>query len=124
MESKQFEWMKNKGYIVNLKGKYFVTFQGLVTVAHNTGLISIETTCIHDDWEKGHFAFSATVKGIKKDSDQVVTFTDQGDATTKNVNRGIAPHVRRMASTRAICRALRLYTGISYPSQEEYGGDE
>jgi hypothetical protein len=116
MESKQFEWMKNKGYIVNLKGKYFVTFQGLVTVAHNTGLISIETKCIHDDWEKGHFAFSATVKGIKKDSDQVVTFTDQGD--------GIAPHVRRMASTRAICRALRLYTGISYTSREELGGDE
>ena len=51
------------------------------------------------------------------------TFSGIGDATPKNVNGRIAPHIVRMAETRAVARALRLACNIGMCSVEELGGD-
>ena len=76
---------------------------------------------MHEDYEKGRFCFRATVKGTKNINGEsvTVTFTDEGDASPKNTSKMIQSHVRRMASTRAIVRALRLYTGVGMTSFEE-----
>jgi hypothetical protein len=49
------------------------------------------------------------------------TFTDVGDANPENCNSRIAKHLLRMASTRAIARALRSFTNIGMTCLEELG---
>lgn len=50
-------------------------------------------------------------------------FTRIGDASKDNVNPKIAPHIIRMAETRAVARALRLACNNGMCSVEELGGD-
>ena len=59
--------------------------------------------------------FKATVTGERG------TYNAFGDASPRNVGKMIAPHLIRMAETRAIARALRLYTGCGYTALEELG---
>lgn len=115
---------REKNWILNRQGKEFITFAGLLFIAHQTGLISVESEPVHEDYEKGRFCFRATVKGMKKVNNEIVMvqFTDEGDASLNNTGKMIQPHVRRMASTRAIVRALRLYTGVGLTAFEELGG--
>ena len=52
------------------------------------------------------------------------SFSDIGDANSKNVNPMIVPHIIRQASTRATARALRIGLGIGMCSFEELGGED
>lgn len=106
-----------KEYIVNLKGKNFITFSGLLAIAHENGLTSLTSTPVFEDHEKGIYIFRAIAIGNKGDC--VVRFEDEGDAMPYNVGKMIKPHIRRMASTRAMARTLRLYNGIGMCSVEE-----
>lgn len=114
---------RKNNWILNKQGKDFITYAGLLYIAHRTGLTSVMSSPVHEDYEKGRFCFRATVTGTKQINGEFikVTFTDEGDASLKNTGKLIQPHVRRMASTRAIVRALRLYTGIGLASFEELG---
>jgi hypothetical protein len=108
MNKVQLEYLKKENWIINRKGKEFITYAGLLWLAHQDGLISVESVPVHEDYEKFFFCFRATVTGEKiiNGSKVLCTFTDEGDASTKNVGKMITPHLRRMASTRAIVRAL------------------
>jgi hypothetical protein len=123
MNKVQLEYLKKENWIINRKGKEFITYAGLLWLAHQDGLISVESVPVHEDYEKFFFCFRATVTGEKiiNGSKVLCTFTDEGDASTKNVGKMITPHLRRMASTRAIVRALRLYTGCGITASEELG---
>lgn len=111
---------KPSNFVINFRGKEYVTHQGLLNEAHKKGLISIETELIVGPSEDGLIVFKATAKTKDK------TFTCYGDASKNNVNSMIVPHVMRMAETRAINRTLRLLTNIGMTSIEELGekGDE
>lgn len=102
-------------FMVQLQGKNFVTFEGLLNAFHESGGTEIKTAMIGDG---NPYIFKAMVVGDKG------TFTAHGDADEKNVNRMIARHKIRMAETRAIARALRLYCNIGMTSVEELGGEE
>jgi hypothetical protein len=104
-------------YMINLHGKQFVTHAGLVAIAHNKGLKSIETELV--DAKVEGVVFKARV--VMKDGTE---FTGFGDANGKNVSSNIAVHYIRMAETRAINRALRLATNVAVCSIEELGGDK
>ena len=104
-------------YIVNLKGKNFITFAGLLSMAHENGLTSLTSTPVFEDHEKGIYIFRAVAIGNR--GDYVVRFEDEGDAMPYNVGKMIKPHIRRMASTRAMARVLRLYNGVGMCSVEE-----
>ena len=101
-------------HIINISGKEFVTFDGLLDVAHQKGLESIETELITSDFEKGFYIFKAKVK--LKNGRYCESY---GDATPTNVNKMVAQHIVRMAETRAIARALRWATNIGMCSLEE-----
>lgn len=112
--------MIQKEFIVNLKGKDFVTFPGLLDLAHQQDLRYVSTELIQiPDADNGHTAIvTAKVETSKG------TFTGIGDANPVNVgNKMIAVHSIRMAETRAIARALRFATNIGMTALEEIGGD-
>ena len=99
---------------INISGKEFVTFSGLLDVAHSRGLESIETDLVSADFEKGVFVFKARVK-LKNGR----VCESYGDATKDNVGKLVSNHSLRMAETRAIARALRWATNIGMCSLEE-----
>lgn len=109
-----------KEYIITRQGKDFVLYEGLLDEAHQQGLKRISTTLVqipHED--NGNIAVVQaeveTGKGV---------FAGIGDASPANVNRMIAPHLIRMAETRAKARALRDAVNIGVTAVEELGDFE
>lgn len=104
-------------FIVDLKGKQFVTYEGLLDLAHKEGLISIEVELLQvPSKENGMIAIA---RATAKTRDKV--FVDIGDAGPNSTNSMIEPHIIRMASTRAKARALRDLTNIGMTAIEELG---
>lgn len=74
------------------------------------------------DADNGNVAIvKATVK-LERDG-EFYQFTGIGDASADNVNRNIAPHLIRMAETRAKARALRDAINVGVTAFEELGED-
>jgi hypothetical protein len=106
-------------FIVNLKGKDFILYEGLLDLAHQEGLISMDVELLQiPSKENGDIAIA---KAIAKT--ETKTFIDIGDAGPNSVNGMIRPHIIRMASTRAKARALRDLTNVGMTAIEELGDD-
>lgn len=110
--------LRAMGGIVNLKGKEYVLYKGLLMLAKKSGCTDIIVEAVEIDTEKGYAIMKATVTG------KLGTSVDYGDATQSNVGRMIAPHYIRMASTRAKARALRDWLGCGITALEELGSKE
>ena len=105
-------------FITTIEGKDFVMYPGLLDLGHQKGILKIEVEPMQlPTKENGHFA---VCKALIVSSNGE-TFTDVGDASPENVNSRIAKHLLRMASTRAIARALRSFTNIGMTCLEELG---
>ena len=98
--------LKNAGHIVNLKGKDYILFAGLLVLAHENGLESIDTESVVVNSE------THTAVMITRVSGERGTYTGHGDAAPDNLTKMMIPSYLRMAETRAIARALRMYLGI------------
>ena len=104
------------------QGKQYVLFAGLLDEAHNRGLRGIDTELVQvPTAENGNVAVvKATVE-----MEDGRTFSGIGDASPENVGRNIAPHIIRMAETRAKARALRDAVNVGATALEELSdGDE
>ena len=101
---------------VNIKGKKHPTYSGVLAKAHETGIVSIKTDLVQSPMEIN--AWMAICKATVEMKDGTV-FEGIGDATPKNVNAMIAPHIVRMAETRAKGRALRDALNIAECLREE-----
>ena len=107
-------------YMIERQGKRFVLYAGLLEEAHNRGLRSIETDLLQvPGVENGEVAI---VKAVIRTEEG--KFAGIGDASPQNVNRAIAPHLIRMAETRAKARALRDAINVGVTAFEELGGEE
>lgn len=106
-------------FIINLQGKDFITYEGLLDLAHQKGLKGIETKLIQiPDKENLN---TCIVQAIAKLEDG--EFYGLGDANPSNVNSFISKHLIRMAETRAKARALRDLTNVGMTAIEELGDD-
>jgi hypothetical protein len=105
-------------FVVNLRGKDFVLYAGVLDVAHRRGIRRLETEVVQLPSEAN--GRECVVKATLE-LDGGVVFTDYGDANPSNVNRPIAQHLIRMASTRAKARVLRDATNIGLTALEELG---
>lgn len=99
--------------------KEVVSYRGLLDMVHRERLAVIETTLVQAPTkENGDTAIvHARVKTSRG------SFTGIGDANPKNVNAKIAPHIIRMAETRAEARAMRKAVNIGVVAIEELGDD-
>ena len=110
------EYLRAIKAIVYLQGREYLTHAGLLRVAHEHGIASITTDLVSWDAAQQAAVVKATATGERG------TYTGYGDCDTKNTKlRGAC---LRMAETRAINRALRLYTGLGMTTTEEMPGDE
>jgi predicted nucleic acid-binding Zn finger protein len=103
-------------FITEIEGNEFVKYPGLLDLGHQKGILKIEVDPIQiPTKENANFAVcKATV--VSKAGE---TFIDIGDANPQNCSSRVAKHLLRMASTRAIARALRSYTNIGMTCLEE-----
>lgn len=87
-------------WIVPMQGKPHVLYAGLLSLAHQQGLVRLEVqlVCVTAD------RATATATAVFADGRR---FTEAADATPDNVGSRIKPHYPRMALTRAKARALR-----------------
>lgn len=108
--------LRARGGAIRLQGREYVTHSGLLWLAHDHGIESIETDLISWDRADRAAVVKATAIGSRG------RFTGYGDADPSNVGRAIAGACLRMAETRAVNRALRLYTGLGMTSAEELPG--
>lgn len=109
-----------KEFIKNLQGKDFVLFAGLLDLAHQQGLKKTEVIIMqYPSPENGDTCIVQANVETERGS-----FMDIGDASPKNVKAHMIPHLIRMASTRAIARALRQATNVAMCSFEEMGLDD
>ncbi len=103
-------------WIIELEGHKFVKYGGLLDYATQKGISQIDVEPIQlPNKDNGNFAIcKATVVSKIGES-----FTDIGDANPLNCNAKVAKHLLRLASTRALARALRSFVNISYTCLEE-----
>ena len=99
--------------------KEVISYAGLLDLVHQDRLAEITTRLLQTPSEEnGQTAIvHATVRTSRG------TFTGIGDANPRNVNPRIAPHIIRMAETRAEARAFRVALNIGTVAIEELGDD-
>ena len=98
-------------------GLDYTNFAELLESAHKKGLKNIHTVMLSEATDDVQL-FKAIVTTLDFDGKDC-TFVGHGDASKENVGKNIAPHIIRMAETRAIVRALRFATNIAKTSKEE-----
>jgi hypothetical protein len=108
----------DESFIKKIDDKDFVLYAGLLDVAHQKNLISVDVELIQfpSDENKQTAICKATVKTFDGK-----TFSDIGDACPLNCNSKVARHLIRMASTRAKARAFRDMDNIGLTALEELG---
>lgn len=111
-------------YIVNVQGKDFITFPGLLQEAHALGLKEIKTELVSSPTDLSNPVVRATViLGSGAESLSKV-FSGYGDANVNNVAKKVSGALLRMAETRAIARALRFACNIDMAALEELDAEE
>lgn len=104
-------------HLVLIQGKPFVKFEGLLALAHERGLVALETTLVQCSLDMAICQATARFQDGR-------TFTDIGDASPENVAKHLRPHFVRMSATRASARALRRALSIGHAAVEELSGEE
>lgn len=112
-------------FVVNITGKDFVLYQGLLGYAHEEcGLVSLECDIVQFPTEENNMSCICKATAIFNEVSEenvpfIKTFTDIGDASPDNCESYVAKGFIRMASTRAKGRVLRDGTGIGTTMYEE-----
>lgn len=105
-------------------GKSVPTYGALLELAHKCGLAGIKTMLVQAPAATNgglaivHATAVFVVDGAFSD------YTGLGDASVANVGRGVAPHIVRVAETRAKVRALRDALCITDAAIEEMGAPD
>ena len=103
-------------WITKIEGKEFVKYPGLLDLGHQKGISSIEVEIVQmPTGDNANFAVCRATVMSKLGE----TYSDIGDANPSNCSSKVSKHLLRMASTRAIARALRSYTNVGMTALEE-----
>lgn len=103
-------------FLTTIQGRPFIKFEGLLSLAHERGLVELITTVVSVSDTLAVCQSTARFKDGR-------LFTDIGDASSDNVAKHLRPHFIRMAATRASARVLRRALNIAACAVEELGED-
>ena len=108
-----------RGDLLLIEGKWYVTHSGLLGVASRRRCCGIDVAAVPElcDVSAARWAFKATVYR----SQTCKGFVGHGDADPSNVSPLVRGAEMRVAETRAVNRALRKAYGIGICSVEEIG---
>lgn len=110
----------NDKFIITLQGKSYVTYEGLLDLAHQNQLKSIEVELVQYPNKDNNMMAICKATAITESH----KFIDFGDASPQSVNSKIVPHIIRMASTRAKARTLRDLTNVGMTAIEELNTED
>lgn len=110
-----------KEFVVERQGKSFVLYAGLLDLAHQSGLKSIETTLVQVPSEANNRIAICTCVVIMERDGVERRFTGIGDAAPNNVAPAMQSCLIRMAETRSKARALRDAVNVGVAAFEEMG---
>ena len=104
---------KKSNYIVNIQGKDFMTYEGLLKKAHEKGKFDmlITESWVSEDMKRAWCKVRLTAEG------QI--FDGFGSSTPENTGQMTQSHPVEMSHTRAKGRALRDYLNIGQAMVEE-----
>jgi hypothetical protein len=94
-------------FLYEVEGATAIRWGGLLHIAHQAGLFSMEVDVVTVTPE------FAVMRATARFNDGGV-WSDLGDATPANVSKKVGKHFIRMASTRAMARVCRLALNIPY----------
>lgn len=106
----------NPKFLIDLSGRNYPTWPGVLDLAHRQGLVSLDVEAIQFPTTENDY--TAICKATAKFADGR-SFSDVGDASGQNVNKRIATALLRMASTRAKGRCLRDALNVGVVLAEE-----
>ena len=99
-------------FVVQVQGKPFVKYAGLLELAHQRGLVALTAAWTLNDAELSLAHAVATFQDGRR-------FEESGDASPANCSGKVALHFRRVALTRAKARVLRDALGVDLVAVEE-----
>jgi hypothetical protein len=115
---RSIEIKDRSGHIIGTKE--VITYQGLLSKAHDEGLKAVRTSLIQvPSDENGRTAIAKAEVQTEKGC-----FEALGDASPDSVTSFLTPHLIRMAETRAKARALRDAVNVGVVSFEELDGGD
>ena len=103
-------------WIIEIEGNQFVKYAGLLDLGHQKGISQIEVEPLQFPTKDNGNAAICKAAVISRVGE---TFIDIGDANPGNCSSKVVKHLFRLASTRAIARALRSFTNIGMSCLEE-----
>ena len=103
-------------WIIEIEGNQFVKYAGLLDLGHQKGISQIEVEPLQFPTKDNGNAAICKATVISRVGE---TFIDIGDANPGNCSSKVVKHLFRLASTRAIARALRSFTNIGMTCLEE-----
>jgi hypothetical protein len=103
-------------YIIQLQGRSYPTYPGVLDLAHEIGLQEIRTELVQTPGPDNDHVAIARAEVTMKDGR---IFTGIGDAGPKNLKPNMVPASIRMAETRAKGRALRDAVNVGEALLEE-----
>jgi len=113
-----------KEFLVERQGKQFVLYAGLLSLAHEQGLVSIATALVQVPSEANNRVAICTATVILEKDGLQRTFQGIGDAAPNNVAPAMVNCTIRLAETRAKARALRDAVNVGTAALEELGGED
>jgi hypothetical protein len=115
-----FERLKRQGLVMKRGDRDFVMYAGLLDLVTEQGIQALVVT--PEQLPSSENGMVAVMLASLTMADGRV-FTEIGDADQGNVGKLIAPHIIRMAATRAKARAMRDCLNIGVTALEELGDD-
>ena len=110
----------DKRFLVQLKGKDYATYAGLLDLGHQHGLTELKVELLQLPNPENGMECIVQATAVTESG---AMFCDIGDANPANCNKSVVQHVIRMASTRAKARVLRDLSNIGMTALEELGDD-
>ena len=105
-------------FITEIDGNKFIQLAGLIDLGHKRGLSKIEVDIVQlPSSDNENFAVCKCVV-VSKDQE---VFSEVGDASPANTNSRVSKHLLRIAASRSLGRALRIFTNAGLVCLDELG---